>query len=82
MLSFTSAWEDTSCMTALQVVAGSVTKQSRDKPVSPAPLPPCIHPIYKSTHQLALNMVSAYWPFPSFKQGKGMEMKISPDAAR
>lgn len=37
MLSSTSAWEDMSCMTELKVVGGSVTKQSRDKALSPAP---------------------------------------------
>lgn len=78
MLSFTSAWEHTSCMTALKAVAGSVTKQSRDKALSSAPLPPCIHPIYKSTHQLGLNMVSAYCPFLLLSRGKGVEIKIYP----
>lgn len=39
MLSSTSAWEDMSCMTKLKVVAGSVTKQSRDKACHLLPFP-------------------------------------------
>lgn len=63
MLSSTSAWEDRSCRTELKVVAGSVTKWSRDRALLPAPLPPCIHPTHRSS---APEMKGA---FPTYEEG-------------
>lgn len=58
MLSFTCAWEDTSCVTELKVVVGLITKQTREKALLTAPLPPCIHPPHKATCQLSLSTAS------------------------
>lgn len=66
---FYLAWEDTSCMTELKIVAGLIAKQTKDKALLTAHLPLCIYPIYKVTSQLILStaLALAKWPFPSFK---------------
>lgn len=67
MLSFTSAWEDTSYVTELKAVAGSVTKQSRDfVTCSPSPL----HSPHLQIHTAQPEHCVSSMAFPSFKWGE------------